>query len=74
MSALEQRFRREIERAHAARDEARAAAERAAPGSPERADALYGDERTVDFEAGIVYESGETGVLKRTLTVMDTGA
>jgi len=37
-------------------------------------DALYGDEPTVEFEAAILYESGETGVLKRTLTVMDTGA
>jgi long-chain acyl-CoA synthetase len=37
-------------------------------------DALYGDARTVEFEAAIVYESGERGVLRRTLTVMDTGA
>ena len=40
VSALEKRFRAEIARAHAGRDEARAAAERAAPGSPERADSL----------------------------------
>ncbi|HET8732157.1 MAG TPA: hypothetical protein VFM45_00135, partial [Anaeromyxobacteraceae bacterium] len=40
VSALEERFRREIARAQAARDEARAAAERSPPGSPERADAL----------------------------------
>ncbi len=37
-------------------------------------DALYGDAKTVEFEAAIVYESGEKGVLRRTLTVMDTGA
>lgn len=40
VSALEDRYRREIARAHAARDEARAAAERAAPGGTERAEAL----------------------------------
>ncbi len=36
-------------------------------------DALYGPAGTVDFEASITYESGETGVLRRTLTLMDTG-
>lgn len=40
VSALEERYRREIARAHAARSEARAAAERAAPGGSERAEAL----------------------------------
>jgi hypothetical protein len=40
VSALEERYRGEVARAHAARGEARAAAERAAPGSPERAEAL----------------------------------
>jgi hypothetical protein len=40
VSVLEKRFRAEIARSHAGRDEARAAAERAAPGSPERAEAL----------------------------------
>ncbi len=40
VSALEKRFRAEIARSHAGRDEARAAAERSAPGSPERAEAL----------------------------------
>ncbi len=40
VSALEERYRLETARAHAARDEARAAAERAAPGGPERAEAL----------------------------------
>jgi long-chain acyl-CoA synthetase len=37
-------------------------------------DALYGDESTVEFEAEILYESGEKGVLKRTLSVMNMEA
>ncbi len=40
VTALEERFRGEIARAQAARSEARAAAERAAPGSPERSESL----------------------------------
>ena len=40
VSALEERYRGEIARAHAARDEARSAAERAAPGSAERSESL----------------------------------
>jgi len=40
VSALEERYRGEIERSQAARTEARAAAERAAPGSPERSESL----------------------------------
>jgi hypothetical protein len=40
VSALEERFRGEIARAQAARSEARVAAERAAPGSPERSESL----------------------------------
>lgn len=40
VSSLQERYRREIARAHAARDDARGAAERAAPGSVERTESL----------------------------------
>jgi len=40
VTALEERYRGEIARAQASRSEARAAAERAAPGGPERAESL----------------------------------
>jgi long-chain acyl-CoA synthetase len=34
-------------------------------------DAIYGDKPNVVFEAPIVYESGETGIIRRDLRVMD---
>src|SRR3546814_11520971 len=34
-------------------------------------DALYSDQLSVEFEASIVYETGDTGVLKRVLTLND---
>lgn len=37
-------------------------------------DALYSDQEKIDFEAPIMYETGETGVLKRTLLLQDTSA
>jgi long-chain acyl-CoA synthetase len=37
-------------------------------------EALYGGQPSVDFEAEILYESGEKGVLRRTLTLVDTEA
>lgn len=37
-------------------------------------DALYSDQEQIDFEAPIMYETGETGVLKRTLLLQDTSA
>ncbi len=37
-------------------------------------DAAYGGSDQIDFEAPIMYESGETGVLKRTLRIQDTSA
>lgn len=35
-------------------------------------DAMYNNEDRIDFEAPIVYETGETGVLKRTLHIHNT--
>lgn len=35
-------------------------------------DAIYNDHELIDFEAPIVYETGETGVLKRTLRIQNT--
>lgn len=36
--------------------------------------AIYGDEDSVTFEAQIVYESGETGVIRRDIRVRNVGA
>jgi long-chain acyl-CoA synthetase len=36
--------------------------------------AIYGDEDSVNFEAQIVYESGETGVIRRDIRVRNVGA
>ena len=37
-------------------------------------DALYSDAASVDFEAAIVYESGEAGTFRRSLALMTVGA
>ncbi|HPU52740.1 MAG TPA: AMP-binding protein, partial [Burkholderiaceae bacterium] len=37
-------------------------------------DALYSDATSVDFEAAIVYESGEAGTFRRSLALMNVGA
>src|SRR5690606_14524439 len=37
-------------------------------------EALYSDQSSVEFEASIVYETGDTGVLKRTLALRDVPA
>ncbi|MDN5844544.1 MAG: AMP-binding protein, partial [Alcaligenaceae bacterium] len=37
-------------------------------------EALYSDQPSVEFEAAIVYETGDTGVLKRTLNLRDVSA
>jgi len=34
-------------------------------------DAIYNGHESIEFEAPIVYETGETGVLKRTLQIQD---
>jgi long-chain acyl-CoA synthetase len=36
-------------------------------------EALYGGLHEVDYEAAVTYETGETGVIRRTLQVRDTG-
>ena len=36
-------------------------------------DALYDGSESVDFEAQITYDSGDTGIIKRTLTIREVG-